>query len=73
MSILGSRILVFFFIFSCFRPKLWHESVSGKVVDKGGIVTLRGGSYRLLLIYSTSFDFNKDSNEAENDYIRLID
>ena len=34
---------------------------------------LRGGLYRLLLIYSTSFDFNEDSDEAENDYIRLID
>ena len=43
------------------------------MVDKGGIVTFRGGLYRLPLIYSTSFDFNEDSNEAENDYIRLID
>ena len=43
------------------------------MVDKGGIVTLRGGSYRLLLICSTSFDFNEDSDEAENDYVRLID
>ena len=43
------------------------------MVDKGGIVMLRGGLYRLPLIYSTSFDFNEDSNEAENDYIRLID
>ena len=34
---------------------------------------LRGGSYRLLLIYSIFFDFDEDSNEAENDYIRLID
>ena len=34
---------------------------------------LRGGSYRLLLICSTSFDFDEDSDEAENDYIRLID
>ena len=34
---------------------------------------LRGGLYRLLLIYSTFFDFDEDSNEAENDYIRLID
>ena len=42
------------------------------MVDKGGIVTLRGGSYRLLLICSTSFDFDEDSDEAENDYIRLI-
>ena len=42
------------------------------MVNKGGIVTLRGGLYRLLLIYSTSFDFNEDSDEAENDYIRLI-
>ena len=32
----------------------------------------RGGLYRLLLIYSTSFDFDEDSNEAENDYIRLF-
>ena len=43
------------------------------MVNKGGIVTLRGGSYRLLLICSTSFDFDEDSDEAENDYIRLID
>ena len=43
------------------------------MVDKGGIVMLRGGSYYLLLIYSTSFDFDEDSNKAENDYIRLID
>ena len=43
------------------------------MVNKGGIITLRGGSYRLLLIYSTSFDFDEDSDEAENDYIRLID
>ena len=42
------------------------------MVDKGGIVTFRGGSYRLPLICSTSFDFDEDSNEAENDYIRLI-
>ena len=34
---------------------------------------LRGGSYRLLLIYSTSFDSDEDFDEAENDYIRLID
>ena len=33
---------------------------------------LKGGLYYLLLIYSTSFDFDEDSNEAENDYIRLI-
>ena len=33
----------------------------------------KGGSYRLLLIYSTFFDFDEDSNEAENDYIHLID
>ena len=59
-------------MFLYFRPKLWHESISGKVVNKGGIVILRGGSYRLPLIYSTSFDFDEDSNEAENDYIRLI-
>ena len=32
----------------------------------------KGGLYRLLLIYSTSFDFDEDSDEAENDYIRLI-
>ena len=43
------------------------------MVDKGDIVTLKEGSYRLLLIYSTSFNFDEDSNEAENDYIRLID
>ena len=43
------------------------------MVDKGGIVTLRGGSYRSPLIYSTSFDFDEDSDEAENDYVRLID
>ena len=43
------------------------------MVDKGGIVTLKGGLYRLLLTYSISFDFDKDSDEAENDYIRLID
>ena len=43
------------------------------MVNKGGIVTFRGGSYPLLLIYSTSLDFDEDSNEAENNYIRLID
>ena len=43
------------------------------MVDKGGMVTLRGGSYRSPLICSTSFDFDEDSDEAENDYVRLID
>ena len=42
------------------------------MVNKGGIITPKGGLYRLLLIYSTSFDFNEVSNEVENDYIRLI-
>ena len=34
---------------------------------------LKGELYRLLLIYSIFFDSDEDSNEAENDYIRLID
>ena len=42
------------------------------MVNKGGIVVLKGGSYRLLLIYLIPFDSNEDFNEAENDYIRLI-
>ena len=42
------------------------------MANKRGIVMFRGGSYRLLLICSTSFDFNEDSDEAKNDNIRLI-
>ena len=32
----------------------------------------KGGSYCLPLICSTFFDSDEDSNEAENDYIYLI-